>query len=978
MGITNYIDTKDVTPGTETETLAGTITFTATVPGYRPGTDEVICSATASTSIGVLKDDGPHASLKYEITWDENAGEGKRYEGATVTAYCKTTNTGDCTVYPWPGLYSSFYHVSDAVFPSGTSWIEPIGKTAYTVDPGQSWTYTLNIPVRAKDVEQGFIDVMRNDWADYENPKGYVVSADNCEIHIPLTYPDGEEPEEAKPELTLVWNRDEIYHPNKGWELTTAPGTLNPEDWIKPDFTVINSGNVNLRIDVCSVSAKYGGLSAHNPHGLLEAKDSMGVGSLLYPASEFITPGTETEDILGTVTETYWVVGKDPETYEELCESNKITRTWKIGKESGWEIPEDSNLEGRLEVRPGYESSDPAGYQLGEPVSTILYVKNTGLVDLDSFTVSDPWDGSTFTDGPIAVGEEKSYVRADTTVQPEDVEREYIDYPAIQITWIDPDSEKERPTVAGPLHLTVLSKTGLLLKKGVAFGPEDGDYFKEGEPIQWSLTVTNNSKDAVTDITVEDKGKTVGSYAQITPGDTKNCTVPVHIVTEYDAKVVGYVLNSATATGTDYRGAVRTWPSNVAKALTKKPTVPGEDPKGDLEGLHPAITITKAEDPHGPLNGSYYEANEAIDYIITIRNVGDTELKDIAVTDSLAGFAPIGTLASLAPGEEKTFTYSYTVKDSDLPFGWIYNSATVTYTFGDGIKGTPKTSDTVQSRVGDDPFPPETPHLDPEKLPDDEDYCSLTLDTLGDTEARYTLHACAEHTEAAIAAEEAAQSGDWAAAAELWSAEVESLYETLYEAADSELKAALVSEKAAYDDYVDSLSALSHEAAAKELRVKSAFLCCALHTAPEELESSLAGDYAQSMGGETETESARAFGPLTGSDSEVTETYAGRIAYAQKNVLGLMDIEKSYDWDEVFDRGVQLWQSALDSEVNPIYKAADKETRKQIALWRISLDTLSAAEKPFLALLYEGNNNAITETQMNLYKDAAFVTSYLK
>ena len=284
----------------------------------------------------------------------------------------------------------------------------------------------------------------------------------------------------------------------------------------------------------------------------------------------------------------------------------------------------------------------------------------------------------------------------------------------------------------------------------------------------------------------------------------------------------------------------------------------------------------------------------------------------------------------------------------------------------------------MQSRVGGDPFPPELPHLDPDKLPEGDDWCRLTLERLSDTKADYTLHACAEHLEAARAAEEAAASGDWTEAAALWRAEVEELYETLYEAADSELKTVLVDERAVYFDYVDSFTALSAEAAANELRIKCAFLCCALHTTPDDLPDSLAGDYAQMMDAEEQSESGRVIGFLTGSDSAVAKTYAGSAAYAQRNVLGLMDIEKSCGWDEVFTRGVQLWTNALDSEVNPIYKAADRETRKFIALWRISLDSLSTAERPFLELLYEGNDIAIEETLMNLYKDAALITACIK
>ena len=161
---------------------------------------------------------------------------------------------------------------------------------------------------------------------------------------------------------------------------------------------------------------------------------------------------------------------------------------------------------------------------------------------------------------------------------------------------------------SGPLTVPVLKKTGLLLKKGYE-DPKNGEYFAEGEQIAWTLSVTNNSKESITDVKVDDQGVTVGEYAELKPNDKENCAVPRHTVTEYEAKVVGYVLNSATATGTDYRGAVHTWLSNVAKAITRKPTDPGEDPKGDPYGLHPAVSIVKAEDPAGPANGSCHEAD---------------------------------------------------------------------------------------------------------------------------------------------------------------------------------------------------------------------------------------------------------------------------------------------------------------------------------------------------------------------------------
>ena len=122
----------------------------------------------------------------------------------------------------------------------------------------------------------------------------------------------------------------------------------------------------------------------------------------------------------------------------------------------------------------------------------------------------------------------------------------------------------------------------------------------------------------------------------------------------------------------------------------------------------------------------------------------------------------------------------------------------------------------------------------------------------------------------------------------------------------------------------------------------------------------------------------RVFGALDGTDSEVTETYAGAALKARNDVIDLLHSAKSYNADDVFARGQQLWQVALDNEVNPIYEAADGEQRILIATWRISLDTLYESEKTFLGLLYEGNDETQEEQLMELYKDAVILAGEIK
>ena len=809
-----------------------------------------------------------------------------------------------------------------------------------------------------------------------------------------------------------------------------------------------------------------------------------------------IAPGTETEDLLGTVTMHFYYVGFDPDTGEELCRSETITRTWKVGKPgfTPWPIPEESDIYGKLTTGG---SSSSAGYQLGELYIVMLEIQNTGKVTIpaDGITFSDPSNGQTYSvfSNDFKPGESGIAFGWLHLITEEDVKNGYIYYPPVQLTWTDPDSGNPRTVYTNSLTLIVSNRTGLLLTKDIGNGPENGSYYREGETIPWTLTATNNSNEPIRNVTVTDQGVTVGTFQEIAAGETVTCNVPSYVVTEYDA-LAGKVSNYATATGEDLRGTVHTWNSNTVTAPTNpfadplppedgktgEPKEDPGDPMGAVYGLHVGASVRKEEDG-GPMNGSYYELDEEIHFTITVKNTGETTLENVSVMDSLNGFAPIGTAASIAPGAEVPFTFTHKVTQPDIDAGWVTNSATVTYTFDGGKPGTPVQSNPVSVKAGDSngldtgsggghftPIPPTTPSgdpLEPVKLPDgtplttpdgkpiiappgtvpvigpdgkpvtapggvytgpdgkpvsipagtpvlmlpDGTYCvissdgrailtdangnpildengcviflgwsigpvscELRLDGLGENEANYTLHACADHTEAACNAEEAGKAGDWAGAARIWREEAEEMYGLFFEAADDEGKAALVQEHAAFFAYADAWQALAgDEAAAELLRLKTAKMCCMIHTLQDGLPDSIVGAI-EILNGETHEATLREIGALNGSDSAVTETYAGAAARTLKDIRTMLAGAKSYNYGDVFERGQRSWQIALDNVVNTVYKTADKETRKLIIAWRTALDTLYKAEKPLLEMLYPDNDTTVWEELMNLYKDRVF------
>ena len=1039
--------------------------------------------------------DGIHLSPSlsaYERV-DPDAGAGKRYKGAIVRMYSSITNTGNCPVYmPWWSDLNPHYH--DDSSPNGRTEVAGMGYSGDGVtllNPGETYSRIYDWDVTESEADKGCIRTASAGYGYYYNEDGNIdkVWYNSNNLEVDLTYPDGEGPEDKKAGLTLTYLYD-----NK------VKDVYDPEDIVYAASLLVNTGNVPLKpvIHYTDGVWEYDTVRDWIFDPGKSTIDGRGPWKLKYG----ITPGTETEDLLGTVTIHTYVTGYDPDTGEELCRSETVTRTWKVGKPgvTPWPIPEESEIYGEL---TNGASSSFAGYGLGEISVVGLKIQNTGKVTIpaDGITFNDPNNGQTFSvfSSDFKPGESGIAFAWIHVITEEDVKNGYIYYPPVQLTWTDPDSGNPRTVYTNSLTLNVNNRTGLLLRKDIGNGPENGSYYREGETIPWTLTVTNNSKEPVRNVTVTDQGVTVGTFPEIAAGETVTCNVPPYVVTEYDA-YVGNVGNYATATGEDLRGTVHTWNSNTATAPTNdfgsplppengKETEPKEDPgdpMGLIYGLKVGATVHKEEDG-GPLNGSYYELDEEIRFTITVKNTGEVPLENVQVTDSLNGFAPIGTAASIASGAEASFTFTHQVTQPDIDAGWVTNSATVTYTFDGGKPGSPVQSNLAKVKAGEGnglitggggghftPIPPTTPAGDPLepvtlpdgtplttpdgtpiiappgtvpvigpdgkpvtapggmftgpdgapvsipagtpvlKLPDgtycvicsdgrailtdangnpilDENgfviflgwsigpfNCELKLECLGENEARYTLHACSEHTGAAVNAESAGQAGDWAGAAAIWREETEKMYELFLEAADDEGKAALVQERAAFLAYADAWQALAgDEAAAELLRLKTAQMCCIIHTLPEELPNSIIGAI-EFHDGKAYEATLREIGALNGSDSEVSEQYAGAAARILTDIRNMLDAAKNYNFDEVFARGQRNWQIALDNTVNSVYKAADKETRRLIITWRTALDTLYTAETTLMEMLYPDNNTAAQEELMNLYRDRVFDTAKIK
>jgi uncharacterized repeat protein (TIGR01451 family) len=156
------------------------------------------------------------------------------------------------------------------------------------------------------------------------------------------------------------------------------------------------------------------------------------------------------------------------------------------------------------------------------------------------------------------------------------------------------------------------------------------------------------------------------TIASLAPGAEEVFTTS-YTVTEADV-LAGEVVNVATATGT-----------SPDPEKPDVPVDPGKDPE-PIEEVNAHLTLAK-ETTSTPADEKYV-LDEVITYKVTATNDGNVTLTNVVITDELTGDE--WTIDTLAPGESKTFTASYTVTVDDVVAGSVKNVVTATGTDPNG------------------------------------------------------------------------------------------------------------------------------------------------------------------------------------------------------------------------------------------------------------------------------------------------------
>ncbi|AOZ99393.1 hypothetical protein BIW12_08030 [Flavobacterium commune] len=311
---------------------------------------------------------------------------------------------------------------------------------------------------------------------------------------------------------------------------------------------------------------------------------------------------------------------------------------------------------------------------LGNVITYTFAVRNTGNTTLTNVVVTDPMVGLVISGSPIASlapGATNTSITGTYTITQADIDAGKVSNSALvtakdpqnnNVTDISGTTETTNDSTETPLtqnHAIALVKTAVVGGTGVL-----------GDVITYTFTVKNTGTTTLKNILVSDPmvglSITGNPIASLAPGATNTSITGTYTITQADIDA-GKVSNSALVTAKDPQNNNVTDISGTTETTNDSTETP-------LTQNH-AIALVKTA-----VVGGTGVLGNVITYTFAVRNIGNTTLTNVVVTDPMPGLVISGSpIASLAPGATNTsITGTYTITQADIDAGKVSNSALVT------------------------------------------------------------------------------------------------------------------------------------------------------------------------------------------------------------------------------------------------------------------------------------------------------------
>ncbi|WP_418263423.1 DUF7507 domain-containing protein [Flavobacterium faecale] len=552
-------------------------------------------------------------------------------------------------------------------------------NTNNILDVNETWTYTATYTVKQADIDAGKITNQASvsgfapDQTKVEDLSGDT-SDTNGDNVIPIC---------TTPKIAIVKSNNIVIGENGCAIIATG-------DVVTYTFTVTNTGNVSLNNvavvdlhpDLSAITLVSGDTNTNNILDVNETwtytatytvkQADIDAGKITNQASVsgFAPDQTKVEDLSGDTSDT------NGDNLITICTSASIS----ISKDGTYI---DTNNDGKTNI--------------GDVVSYVFVVKNTGNVTLTNVTVTD--NNAIVSGGSIpslAVGAtDTTTFTAVHTITQADIDA------GIVYNWATANAKdpKENPVTATSTDPTPCTScppapdcpdctiTELNQSPSISI-TKDGTYVDTnndgktniGDVVSYVFVVKNTGNVTLTNVTVTDNNAIVsgGSIPSLAVGATDTTTfTAVHTITQADIDA-GIIYNWATANAKDPKENPVTATSTDPTPCTSCPPAP-DCPDCTITELNqsPSISITK--------DGTYVDTNndgktnigDVVSYVFVVKNTGNVTLTNVTVTDNNA-IVSGGSIPSLAVGatDTTTFTAVHTITQADIDAGIIYNLAT--------------------------------------------------------------------------------------------------------------------------------------------------------------------------------------------------------------------------------------------------------------------------------------------------------------
>ena len=630
-----------------------------------------------------LIDQLPSMELEKVSVFNDENGDGVPQLGETLTYNFSIENTGNVTI--------SNITISD---PLVTVNGGPITLAPTEVN---STTFYANYVLTQADIDNG--SVTNSATVNGESPSGGNVT-DTSDDPTTATSDD--------PTITNLSSDPELTIAKTGVFIdTNGDGLAQVGETIQYIFDVTNTGNVTItNIMVSDPLVTVSGSAITLIPGETDSTTF---------TAEYILTQTDVNN--GSVENQATVNGQDPSGNNVTDDSDDPT-TASPDDPTITTLARDPQLS-LYKIGTFNDENGDGIPQVGETISYVFDVRNTGNVTIFDVVVTDPIvtvSGSAIDLDPAEI--DNTTFSAVYTILQEDIDAGNLTNTAIVngedidgsiVTDVsDYSDDPDNPTNedlngdGDPDDPTVTTLTGnpeLNLDKIGTFNDENGDGIAQvGETITYAFEVSNIGNMTITNISITDPLVTVsGGPIDLNPTEIDtNTFTATYTISQFDVDSGG-VTNSATVSGQDPNGNPISDnsddPNNSANVDDNNDGNPDDDTFTTLPS-NPSMSIEKVglfndEDGDGLAN-----VGETITYSFTITNTGNVTISNISITDPLVTVE--GDPITLAPNESDstTFTAEYILTQSDIDNGNVENQATVN---GEDPSGNPVTD------ISDDP-----------------------------------------------------------------------------------------------------------------------------------------------------------------------------------------------------------------------------------------------------------------------------------